>query len=554
MNLKKRKLLSCSEIIFLIGLLLIFLIDIITTYNVTATFFDGDASSEMVLAKHIFDNKQLFSSDWYYSTEIRAVCMQLVFSPLFLLFSDWHLVRFVGTIILHIIYISCFGLICHETKTSFKAFCVGASLLLLPVSVSYGRVVLYHCFYLSYIILGFLLFGLIIRFANKYNNKLQLIICTMLIVIISFAGGLNGTRQLLIFNVPLIFGIVCLAFIRDYKTDKASIFSKEILLLFIPSVISIVATFAGYLVNTVILSKSYTFASYAEYKLSILPSSSLSDMLYGFLHLFGFRNNVQLLSILGLVSVMGVFAGVYCVVYSIKLLINVCNSEIPLSKQLFSLFFAFSFIVTVTVFILTGGSHIYFFYLYFVPVTVWSIPTFIHFIDNSFDKISFFNSKILIPVAMTIILFVNGFCNILFFNGIYFKGQLYEGLDYKNKNLKVHLAPVIELIEENDYTLGYSTFWHSNVITELTDGQTEMVHIAYENIDDTNTYLYYFNWLTAKSTRLNDADKAFILVGDLERSSFDKLACNDICTLIFEDNKFSLYEINNLDEFKSTIQ
>ena len=82
MNLKKRKLLSCSEIIFLIALLLIFLIDIITTYNVTATFFDGDASSEMVLAKHIFDNKHLFSSDWYYSCCVYAACF---FSTFFII-------------------------------------------------------------------------------------------------------------------------------------------------------------------------------------------------------------------------------------------------------------------------------------------------------------------------------------------------------------------------------------------------------------------------------------------------------------------------------------
>ena len=72
-----------------------------TLYSTSEHLLDSDACAEMVLAHHLHENGGFLSRDWFYSTEIRAVYTQLIFAPLFSLFQDWHMVRFVGTMILH---------------------------------------------------------------------------------------------------------------------------------------------------------------------------------------------------------------------------------------------------------------------------------------------------------------------------------------------------------------------------------------------------------------------------------------------------------------------
>ena len=39
-----------------------------------------------------------------------------------------------------------------------------------------------------------------------------------------------------------------------------------------------------------------------------------------------------------------------------------------------------------------------------------------------------------------------------------------------------HLTPVVGFLQDNGYTFGYANFWDANVITEMTNGQIEMVN------------------------------------------------------------------------------
>ena len=74
---------SIAPVIFSLSLIL----SIFTTWHVTGHILDSDASSEMVLAQQLSQNGGILSRDWIYSTELRVMSTQLVFAPLFLLFS-----------------------------------------------------------------------------------------------------------------------------------------------------------------------------------------------------------------------------------------------------------------------------------------------------------------------------------------------------------------------------------------------------------------------------------------------------------------------------------
>ena len=67
---------------------------------------ESDMSSELVLARILAQEKKIFTTSWYYSTEIRILNYNLVFAPLFLLTDNWHIIRIVGIIILDLILFS----------------------------------------------------------------------------------------------------------------------------------------------------------------------------------------------------------------------------------------------------------------------------------------------------------------------------------------------------------------------------------------------------------------------------------------------------------------
>ena len=54
---------------------------------------DSDISSEMLLAEILNGEHALVSKNWYYSTELRVLNIQLLYSFFFHLFGDWTMVR-----------------------------------------------------------------------------------------------------------------------------------------------------------------------------------------------------------------------------------------------------------------------------------------------------------------------------------------------------------------------------------------------------------------------------------------------------------------------------
>ena len=64
-------------------------------------YLDSDMASELALASHLAEEGKLISGTWVYSTEVRVLSTQLIFTPLMALFPhDWRLVRTLGCLIL----------------------------------------------------------------------------------------------------------------------------------------------------------------------------------------------------------------------------------------------------------------------------------------------------------------------------------------------------------------------------------------------------------------------------------------------------------------------
>ena len=112
----------------------------------TVYTLDSDASSELVLAKHLADaGGGIMSKNWYYSTEVEFLNDQLAFELMFFFTNNWHVVRMGGTMILVALLLISFYYFCRETDSK-QHFPLLAALILLPLSKAYFNIVFKNCF------------------------------------------------------------------------------------------------------------------------------------------------------------------------------------------------------------------------------------------------------------------------------------------------------------------------------------------------------------------------------------------------------------------------
>ena len=525
--------------------LLSILLSVVTTYYVTGHYIDSDASSELVLAKHLAETGQILSQDWYYSTELRVLNTQLVYAPLFLIFEDWHMVRFVGALILQGIMILSYYFLLHEAGVSKRVFFLSAALLLLPVSVAYGRIVLYHCFYIPHIALSFFLVGLTLGFAQKISwRSWKPWLRLFLLLLFSFIGGLGGIRQLMITHAPLVISLIVFHLSRNQLRNGSIFpFSLENLQIILLSLISSFASVLGFKGNG-ILSDYYSFFSQSETRLGFIEFTEFNDILYGFFHQFGFRDDVKMLSLTGILSLAGIFAGIYSIFAAVKELST--NSSTNSRTFVVQSFFFFYTVIMLAVFVVTGGYQSYYFYLYLLFCISWVSPLlFIRLSKLYASKSSFTLQKFLVILTL-LCLFANGFANITFFNGKHLIAQTYEGLTFRDTEKAQKLEGSISYLTENNYDIGYATFWESNILAELSDGQIRTVTVT---CNEATGELSYYRWLTLNSLIQSPKEKPFVFLEQKYKNAFASSEISQYCVLTYEDDYHCIYDIQNYNMF-----
>ncbi len=530
------------------------ILSIVTTYYVSGHFLDSDASSELVLAKQLSETGQILSRDWIYSTELRVLNTQLVYAPLFRVFDDWQMVRFAGALILQAIYILSYSFMLHQGGFSRTDFYLSASLLLLPVSTAYGRIMLYHCYYIPHIALSFFLTGIFLGFSgDKELSPVKSGIRLAVMLLFSFIGGLGGIRQLMITHAPMLLLIVLLCLAEDLKSSensKAAIFSRQKILLLTVAALALLAAFLGYKVNTGILSRYYIFRSYNETNLGILDFSNMKHVLYGFLHQFGFRKDISMLSLLGILSLGGILAAGFCLCFSVRIL---CSHKAvrDLRKTIVFLFFLCYWIVMTAVFFITQSPDGYYYPLYYVMCLPWAVALLLSVPSHFPSSIHPFNFKRIFSWAAVLILFANGFANALFFNGSERMDQVYDGLGFQTKDKAAQMEELTAYLISNGYDAGYASHWECNIITEITDGQLPMTNLMARMEPDGSIYIHRYYWLTSLWQMEAPKEKPFFILETHQLDAFEESIHSQYCTLVYSDDFHCAFSIDDLDGFVS---
>lgn len=529
------------DCLLLILFLLVAVLSINTVYHTSLQLLDSDTSSELVLAQHLHDTGRIVSSDWFYSTELVVLNSHVILAPLFSLFSDWRKIRFFGVLITHVILLVSFWYLCKSASLKRRSYFLGGTLLLLPTSVAYGRIVLYNFHYAFNVAIGFLLVALTLAFMKdtlKKGNYVWKVAHLSLLLLLSFVSGMSGVRQIAITHVPLLAALVGLWFcsMRNNPEQTKTVYWGA------AAVLAACVTFmGGYAINQ-ILAERISFDDYSNTMLFHYFSTRAEEILFAFLHSFGMRREVPLFSLLGILSCLGVATAVVLIGRSLSLLLR--KHEMPGNALLVSLVFPAALVVGA--FSMLFFSSAYFPTLYVVPYGVWMVPFIAVWLSypTSARDITYHPAQPVLILFVCLALIGNGLLNTNYFikPTDRISIQPYEGLGFPDPLRQKRLEPLRALLVDSGFDVGYCTYWEGNILTEMSSGQLTTVPIHFNSSEKG---IVYRPFLTSRDKFDIIPQKPFLFIYSEYLETFKATPVYAYANLFWQDDELLCYEFSD---------
>ncbi len=514
---------SLKRIILILTFLTVLIADVITTVSVSKNLLDDDTSGEMLLSKCLYDEKSLICSDWIYATEVR-VANQLVFAPLFGIFSDWASVRITGTMIIQAILLLSLIFMLKAGGLHTDSILLGMTQLLLPYCVAYGRISLYHCYYSLYISAAFFITGLCFQVLDEKHTAVPTVILLFLCMIVS----LNGLRMVFICILPL-----CILFFRIFLRTK----EKRI---FLTAFFCGTASLAGLLLYAFAISKLFRLETSRGINLSFKGFSEVYVVIFSILRQFGYRSGIAHNSLLWLMSLLGIGIAIYAVSLSGKAFFFGRSQKKQLLKAV--LFVQLALTSATFLFYQLPYNSRYDYSRYLVPASVWIIPLLCaeyEEMKTTFPKLCFY--------AVMIVFSVNSIMNLCFFQNPGHFSQEYDGLSYTSTESISRFENAAAFITNEGYEKGYA-FIDNNSLSEYMDG-FPIIGITYRD-----GKLSYLDWLTRKSLRSSPADRVFLIAGRDDAATFLGVTGPENSELVYNENDLLfIYRLTDPESFRSDL-
>lgn len=510
-----------SQFIYFIAFLIAFAFLLFFLYTHMSKLLNSDDSSELILSKLLLDNKLPLSKDWFYSTELRVINTQLIYSFFFRIFQDWHLVRWFSVFAMIVIMlIANYYMLCQLGLK--RCFLCGATILVLPFSDTYFNIVLRGAYYLPHITISFISIGLL-EYTTRVNEIRKIPMLSML-ALLAFLSGLGGPRQVIIMYFPAFLSGLFFIFhgaytvINSHQADNQELVKKKVddhnkILIFggeaisdyikeIPgwnwayfraSLLAFVCSIFGYIMNTKVLATLYTFKKF-NISFSFFSFKRLESVIYGFVKVFGFTNGevISFSLINNSVSIIWFLLTVLALKYAI------CHyGSVDKSYFRIAIFTTVSYIFFTLLYLF---SNLDYDERYNLPISVFSIPCILFW----FRAIDRKNSL----VYSFILLMLIGIRSIGYYNEI------------NNTDMISERRKIVECLNENGYKNGYATFWSANILTELSNGNIEVwdwgdLSNDFDCIDRT------YEWLQLKShVYEHPTGKVFWVLNEEQKNAF----------------------------------
>ena len=521
--------------------LLLGLVILLTLYMdvyVARNVLDGDASDLLYCGNIFAKEKNLFSTNYYYSTEVRLLGLSSVFSFFFLLTGQWTLVRVLGTITVQTIYVLSFLFTTRQAGLSRKTRVTVAALSLLPFSIPYARIALYHLYYALYLANMFFITGLTLWTLRRGKEGLkQALLPAVLLGLLWIFVGLNGIRHMLLIGIPLLVGCI-VELLRAFRKApwvygkpwrQQTLLHTEAFRLTLLMVGSCLCFLAGFVVNQHVLLPYYGIVnSSSAWYAPIQTAQRYADIWNGWLTAIGVRN-----SALSLVGIRGLSLAAALVSFVWLLYRSVCflRKGGTMEQRLLGGLYALSMFSTTLVFVFDSGCRFY--ELYYVPVIVLALPTLALELDDHPPVLT----------ARKALCFLVSLC--FLFQGAYSAWYLrverrnmdtWSGLTHQDLTCADECRDCVAFMQENGYQYGMMPYWHANVMIELSNGSLTI--LPYEDAappEEIQVYHWGTSRLNCQRENLPDELVVFVPHGEADRFA----ASHDGARLVWEGWRYA---------------
>lgn len=497
---------------------------------------NSDDASELILGKILSEDGGILSKAWYYSTELRVLNTQIIWALLFKFTDNWRTVRVVGTIILYVIFVVSYLYMCSKVKIDKKLAYLSAALMLLPISSVYFDFILQIPYYIPHIAISFFALGMTAYYVELNEQKNKKIIYLILMTVLALVAGLGGLRSLLNCYIPLFFAAITLL-IQDVLLEKRknpdanfdiSEFNDEKKWVIVSS-LAFIFSVIGYIINSKILSKIYTFADLENISFIEFSFSNLENVIKAWLLVFGYDTGAvfSISLIRNLVCFIMIVLACFQLYYIIKK--PMFYSKV---QRLLCWFTFFAFLAQSVMNIISDSRYRT---RYMLLISIFIYPMIAILYQNTHLKKTL---KRTVGILLFALIFFTS-SNILF--------------TYKDKDLTKAKREVTAFLLDNNYSEGYATFWEANVLTELSNGAIDMYSWEgdIKNVTDIDQM---FKWLQ-KVEHINKHPQTapFIVLTKDEFSKWELGKQIDRSYLIYESPQYIIFGFPDYDTMEKDL-
>lgn len=507
-------------------------------------WIDSDMAAEMIFAKLLSEEGKLIAtSDWYYSTEFRVLYTQLIMGPLHRIFSSWHVIRVITNVVFYAFVYASFCYVCRPLGIKKRNVRLCALALFVPVSEAVMTHLQMGNTYMSHVILSFLTFGLFLRLADRdcRVGSRRFILCSILFAVLCSILGASGVRYLLDLLVP-IFITAALFIMRGHgfaafreepsKGTFTGMIKCEQARYFYVSMAGMVFGGMGYLVNALYISKLYQFQTYDTTYFIKVHEGVFMDRVQNavgeLLQMFGYIENKAFLSLRGLITMLA-FVMIGCLGYiwakamrySEARTLALEEPSVQNQRRFTVLFTGVSMVLHLFVFIFTTSTMVD---RYFIPIAIFFLITTAIYME--------WEARVFDRVAVCLIL---GGCLCLAGMKTYFS--------FVTNDKNASRYEVADFLMEEGYSFGYASYWNSNIMTEISNGELEMANLwSLESLGD-------FKWSSRVSSYEPKEGKIFLIAANEELYELKEHGMLEKEPIIFTNQDYTVLHFDCQEDF-----
>lgn len=487
----------------------------------------SDESSEVLLGSILAEENSILSKNWHYSTELRVLSPNIIYSFFFHFTDSWHVVRILSSASMYIILLAVYwalSRVCHFSKF----FPLTAAVFFIPFSNDYYQFTLMGGQYFPVIVIT--LFTLVIAECylkiSGWKAKTLLIFSFLFSVIV----GLGGQRQLFFTYIPLFTAsaIMLLPYFKKTRGEKWFIFSA----------VSLAGSIIGWMINVKILAGIYSFDTWSSVSYTEFSSerfiSIIDGIITSFGRTFGYTTGKLFSDALlnNAVCACWIFITIASIWYAVRNRLKISPEYARITA-----FTVFTYIFFVVFYSLTS---MYYNPRYNISIVCLSFPLAALFAGEVNWKKAISNGILAGLVLLTAL----------------------RGLNYYvsrwNYDPDVELRRIAKVLVSEGYENGYATFWFANILTEFSNGTLDVWDIIEGSLDIGVTLVtdidQTYKWLQKVShDTTHPVGRTFLLFTTGEDKNNNWREQLKFADIIYSSDKFVIYGFEDYDHLIDTL-